>query len=125
MTTPTTPADPCGSRVIVPETFRECWPSIAEIPCVATLLQEISDARELAGLAADNPRSLADALFAERRDWFEQVTEPRLLLREFLDLHDEPCRFDHEEFCQEHMSSAPCLIHRARQALDTITKEAQ
>lgn len=51
------------------------------------------------------------ALTAER-------TELRALLEEFVDsCGEEPCRFDHHGFCQEHMSSPPCLVAEARKML--------
>lgn len=76
-----------------PEEFRKRWPGIASIACVADLLEELQ---------------------REREEWFVRVTELLLLLRDFLDMHEGPCRLDHEGFCQEHSSSAPCLVARAR-----------
>lgn len=42
----------------------------------------------------------------------------RTALEEMLDPHDgSECRFDHDRFCQEHVSSEPCFVAQAREAL--------
>lgn len=41
----------------------------------------------------------------------------RLLLQEWLDMHDEPCRLDHHGYCQTHFLESDCLAKRTRAAL--------
>lgn len=45
------------------------------------------------------------------------LREPYDLLREVLAQHNDPCRIDHNGFCQEHLCGAPCLYARIREAL--------
>ncbi len=46
--------------------------------------------------------------------------DPAAVLAEALEgLLDEPCRYDHNEFCQEHYCSKPCKHEVARAALET------
>lgn len=40
------------------------------------------------------------------------------LLAEWLDLHPEPCRYDHDDACQAHyLHERPCLVERTRAAI--------
>lgn len=41
----------------------------------------------------------------------------RALLDDVLDMHDESCRYDHNDFCQSHYTIRPCLIERIDAAL--------
>ncbi len=38
-------------------------------------------------------------------------------LKEFLDRDNEPCRIDHNGFCQAHFCHPPCLVGEARKFL--------
>jgi hypothetical protein len=42
----------------------------------------------------------------------------RNLLKEFLDVHDEECRFDHHGYCQAHFLEKDCLIKRTKRILE-------
>lgn len=56
---------------------------------------------------------------AMEKQAFERVTALRLALRDLLDaIGDEPCRFDHHGYCQEHFISSPCEVATARHILE-------
>lgn len=42
----------------------------------------------------------------------------RGLLAEVVDRDNEECRYDHNEFCQSHYASRPCLIERCARATE-------
>lgn len=77
--------------------FRERYPGIAQIPAVDDLLTQVG---------------------AHWRSAFERVTALRLALRDLVDHEDEPCRFDHHGYCQEHTLTKPCAVAVARALLD-------
>lgn len=57
------------------------------------------------------------------RDWLSQYVIERLLrlLAEVQAQHSEPCRPDHNRFCQEHLCSSPCLYGRIREMTGPFT----
>lgn len=55
-------------------------------------------------------------------DLVVEVRELRASLARFVDHHgDDPCRFDHNDFCQEHYSGKPCFVAEARALLEAAT----
>lgn len=42
------------------------------------------------------------------------------LLKEWLEIHDTPCRFDHHGYCQEHFlqNADDCIVARTREYLN-------
>ena len=77
--------------------FRGRWPNIAQIPCVGELLETLESCES---------------------EHFERVTALRLALHDLLDaIGDEPCRPDHEGYCQAHFVSSPCEVATARHIL--------
>ncbi len=59
--------------------------------------------------------ALAFALFARRE--FRLAKDVANALEEVLAGKEEACRLDHNGFCQEHASRAPCVVAEAREAL--------
>lgn len=47
-----------------------------------------------------------------------QIKRLRQLLQQVADLHGEPCRYDHNKFCQAHYCSEPCLYGEIRKELE-------
>ena len=62
--------------------------------------------------------AMLDVYDSEQRRTFEEITALRLALGDMLDVEDEPCRFDHEGYCQAHRVSKPCVVAAAREVLE-------
>ncbi len=43
---------------------------------------------------------------------FRTIRRMRSFMAEVSKKHDEPCRYDHNDFCQAHCCSKPCLFER-------------
>jgi len=43
------------------------------------------------------------------------------LLKEWLDIHDEPCHYDHHGYCQAHFleEKGECIVERTRNFLES------
>lgn len=84
----------------------------------------LADIRAVASdMLRENPTSGRAAILLglvgnAERERFEQVTALRMALRDLLDLHDGPCSYDHEGYCQAHGVSKPCVVAEAVKALE-------
>jgi hypothetical protein len=41
------------------------------------------------------------------------------LLSEWLDVHDEPCRYDHHGYCQSHFLQEDCIVKRTKLKIES------
>lgn len=78
-------------------------------------------------LILERPRGDAGLIVYGRRSSGEWVGNwgGRHVIKRLLELlalvhqqHDEPCRFDHHGFCQEHGCDKPCLYAEIRKAIE-------
>jgi DNA repair exonuclease SbcCD ATPase subunit len=47
----------------------------------------------------------------------EEAARLRMSLEDFVGVHNEECRYDHNDFCQAHYSDRPCYVATAKALL--------
>lgn len=94
-----------------------------ESPIARARLSEEAEREIRAGLAtkplpSPTVKVLMSEIDALREEHFNEVTALRLALRDLLDVNGEPCRLDHEGYCQAHYLSKPCIVAAAKALLE-------
>jgi len=69
---------------------------------------------------ADVPAAIVAAILQSDQQQAELKAHAEVLegiLAEFIEVNDDPCRYDHHGYCQAHFLEEDCLVKRARTTL--------
>lgn len=59
------------------------------------------------------------SLYANIEDLQKRLAVAELLLKEWAEIHPDPCRTDHHGYCQEHYVQEDCIVKRTKEFLGT------
>lgn len=66
------------------------------------------------------PDKSFDNLLEKALDKAGKLGIAEYLLKEWVEIHDAPCRYDHHGYCQEHYLEEDCIVKRTKDFLNEL-----